>query len=68
MDGLDLATAIAKNDADAEVQASVVAALAFRRADRHVTEVLRGASEKTFDLVARSGFVGEVGDEQVSKA
>jgi hypothetical protein len=68
MDGLDLATAIAKNDADGEVQASVVAALAFRRADRHVAEVLRGAPEKTFDLVARSGFVGEVGDEQVSKA
>jgi hypothetical protein len=47
MDGLDLATAIAQNDPDPEVQASVVNALAFRRADRHVAEVLQNAGDKT---------------------
>lgn len=67
MDGLDLATAIAKDDPDTEVQASVVDALTFRRADRHVAEVLREASDKTFDLVARKGLVDEVKDEQVRK-
>jgi hypothetical protein len=36
MDGLDLATAIAKEDADPDVKATVVDALTFRRADRHV--------------------------------
>ncbi|MEZ5491035.1 MAG: hypothetical protein R3F50_12055 [Gammaproteobacteria bacterium] len=65
MDGLDLATAIAKNDPDPEVQASVVDALAFRRADRHVAEVLREAGDQTFNLVARKGLVDEVKDEQV---
>src|SRR5258706_15984810 len=40
MDGLDLATAIAKEDRDTEVKVEVIHALAFRRADRHVAEVL----------------------------
>lgn len=68
MDGLDLASTIAKNDPDPEVQASVVDALAFRRADRHVAEILQNASDRTFDLVARKGLVDEVDDEQVQKA
>ena len=65
MDGLDLVAAIAKDDLDPEVKATVVDALAFRRADRHVAEVLRGADEKTFDLVVRKGIVDEVDDEHV---
>lgn len=65
MDGLDLATSIAKDDPDPEVKASVVDALTFRRADRHVAEVLRKADEKTFDLVARKGFVDRVDDKDV---
>lgn len=67
MDGLDLATAIAKIDPDPEVKAAVVEALAFRRADRHVTEVLRSANEKVFDMVARTELVDDVPDEQVMK-
>jgi hypothetical protein len=67
MDGLDLASAIAKTDPDSEVQASVVDALAFRRANRHVAEVLQNASDKTFDLIARKDLVDEVDDEQVKK-
>jgi len=67
MDGLDLASTIAKDDPDPEVQASVVDALSFRRADRHVALVLRQASDKTFDLIARHGIVDEVNDEQVKK-
>lgn len=67
MDGLDLTAAIAKVDPDPEVKATVVDALAFRRADRHVVEVLRYADEKTFDLVARRDLVDEVTDEHVKK-
>lgn len=67
MDGLDLASAIAKNDPDPDVRASVVDALAFRRADRHVAEVLQMAGDKTFDLIVRKGLVDEVDDEQVKK-
>ena len=67
VDGLDLASAIAKNDPDPEVQASVIDTLTFRRADRHVAEVLRNASDKTFDLIVRRDLVDDVDDEQVRK-
>ena len=67
IDGLDLAVAITKDDPDPEVKATVIDALAFRRADRHVADVLRGADEKTFDLVARKNLVDEATDEHVKK-
>lgn len=67
MDGLDLATAVAKDDSDPEVQASVVDALSFRRADRHIAELLQGAKDPTFDLVARKCLVDEVNDEAVQQ-
>lgn len=67
MDGLDLASAIAKCDPDPELQTSVVSTLEFRRADRHVAEVLQNASDKTFDLIVRKGLADEVDDEQVKK-
>jgi hypothetical protein len=67
MDGLDLATAIARDDPDPEVQESVVDALAFRRADRHAVEVLRKAGDKTFDSIARGGLFDDVTDEHVRK-
>jgi hypothetical protein len=66
MDGLDLATAIAKNESDPEVQASVVDALAFRSADRHVADVLKTAKDATFDLLVRKGEVDSVGDQSVT--
>lgn len=65
MDALDLASAIAKDDDDPEVQESVVEALAFRRADRHVALVLHKASEGTFDLIVRKGLIDQIDDEQV---
>jgi hypothetical protein len=67
IDGIDIATAIARDDPDPEVQASVVEELAFRRADRHVAEVLQKAGDKTFDLIARMGLVDKVTDEHVRK-
>lgn len=67
MDGLDLATAIAKDDPDPEVRAMVVDALAFRRADRHVADLLCGADEKTFDLVSQRGLIDDTDDEHVKK-
>ena len=67
IDGLNLVSEIAKNDPDPEVQASVVDALAFRRADRHVAVVLQKASDKTFDLIATKGHVDDVDDSQVQE-
>lgn len=65
MDGLDLAAAIAKGDPDPQVQSSVVDALAFRRADRHVAVVLRNAPDATFDLIARKGSIDKLDDKDV---
>jgi NACHT conflict system protein len=65
MDGLDLATAIAKAEPDPEVKATVIDALAFRRADRHVVEVLTAANEQVFDLICSKGVVNHVSDADV---
>ncbi|MCH7538380.1 MAG: hypothetical protein IID57_11065, partial [Proteobacteria bacterium] len=55
----------AKADPDSEVKAAVVDAFAFRHADRHVADVLQGADEKTFDLLAHKGLIDDVSDEAV---
>jgi hypothetical protein len=65
VDGLDLATAIARDDSNPEVQASVIEALAFRRADRHIAMVLEAASDATIDLIAHRELVDEVVSESV---
>ncbi|SIT49280.1 conserved hypothetical protein [Paraburkholderia piptadeniae] len=65
MDGLDLATAIAKDDPDPEVQAAVAEALAFRRADHHLAALLKEAKESTFDLLVRKDLIDDVSDERV---
>lgn len=67
VDGLDLAVAIAKTDPDPDVQASVIEALAFRRADRHVAAILKQAGDQTYDLVAGRDLIDEVEDEDVRK-
>ena len=65
MDGLDLAATVGRADPDTEVKAAVIGALAFRRADRHVADVLRDADERTFDLLARRTLLDDVADEAV---
>lgn len=64
-DGLDLAVAIGKDDTEPEVKAMVVDALAFRRADRHIIDVLRHAGDDTFDLLVRSDLFADVNDQEI---
>ena len=59
IDGLDLATTVAKMDLDPDVQVSVVSALSFRRADHHVAEILRAASDATLDQIVRRRTLDE---------
>jgi hypothetical protein len=59
MGGLDLATALAKMDSDTDVQVSVVSALSFRRADHHVAEILRTASDATLDQIVTRGTLDD---------
>lgn len=65
IDGLDLAAQIAKIDPAPELKAAAVEAMSFRRADRHVADVLSTANDETFDLIYRKGHLEEVDDQIV---
>lgn len=68
VDALQLASVITCRDPDPTVQARVVEALAFRRADHHIAEILRDASDSTLDLVAAKSILDEVTDKDVREA
>ncbi len=62
MDGLELVTEIARTDASPLVQATVIEALRFRRADRFVAELLATASDDVWQKL------GQVGDTNIANA
>lgn len=63
MDGLDLAARIAKIDPDPELKAAAVEAMSFRRADRHVADVLSTANDETFDLIYQKRYIEDIDDQ-----
>ncbi|WP_105403390.1 NACHT domain-containing NTPase [Neorhizobium sp. T7_12] len=65
IDGLDVATAIAKKDNDPEVKALVADALSFRRAARHVIDLLSSADDATFDILAQKSHIDDIANEEV---
>ena len=66
IDGLDLATELARTDPNSSVQAAVAEALHFRRADRHLTQLLTVAADGVLDrLVAKSYELHSLDDEVV---
>ena len=65
MDGLDLSALIAKRDPDPELKAAAVSAMYFRRADRHVADVLSTANDDTFDLIFRTSHLEDIDDDIV---
>ncbi|MGZ8913894.1 MAG: NACHT domain-containing protein [Methylobacter sp.] len=65
MDGLDLVAAVTKAEPDSEIKAAVINEFAFRRADRHIADVLKGADNKTFDLLAQNDLIDDVTDDAV---
>lgn len=60
IDGLDLATAIAKTDNDPDVKATVVDALSFRRADRQIADLLADAGDATYDILAEKAHLDHI--------
>ena len=62
IEGLDLAAGVAATDPNSEVKAAVAAALSRRRADRHVADVLRGASDEALDLTPYDVLTQDVKD------
>ncbi len=67
IDGLDLATEIARIDGNPELKAAVVDALAFRRADRHVADLLTDASEAIYDILAEKGHLEDIAVDAVQQ-
>ncbi|MGO6689699.1 NACHT domain-containing protein [Rhizobium leguminosarum] len=67
MDGLDLAALIAKSDSNPELKAAAVGGMSFRRADRHVADVLSTAKDDTLDLVYRKSHLEDVDDKNVQE-
>jgi hypothetical protein len=62
VDGMDLAVELAKADPSPKVQVEVVQSLQFRRADRHVADLLSTAHEQTWELIAAHGYADEIRD------
>jgi hypothetical protein len=62
MDGIELATRLAKVDVSPKVKVSAIEMLQFRRADRFVAEILRTAPDDVWSLLARKGYAGEIAD------
>lgn len=67
IDGLDLAALIAKSCPDPQLKAAAVDGMSFRRADRHVADVLSTANDDTFDLICRKSHLEEIDDNVVQQ-
>ena len=66
MDGIELATSVAKTDPSASVQFAVIQSLAFRRADRHAVEILKVALPEVWTMLAKAGYPMELGDKDAA--
>ncbi|WP_424980767.1 hypothetical protein [Leisingera sp. S232] len=65
MDGLDLAPAVAKADADLDVKVSVADSLSFRRADRHLSDLLCDADDTVYDCLVRKSYIEDIDGEVI---
>lgn len=61
-DGIDLATAISRDDPSAALRLDVIQSLAFRRADRAVMQVMERANAALWDALAKKDFPEELID------
>jgi hypothetical protein len=62
IDGIAMATEIAKTDPSPDVQFAVIEALLFRRANRHATGLLEAAAQEVWPRLARKGYIDEIAD------
>ena len=66
MDGIELATSLAKVDVSLEVRKSVIESLLFRRAYRFAREILGSTSDEVWQFLARNWHSREIADPEVS--
>lgn len=65
IDGIELATALAKADESGEVKAATIQSLLFRGAQRFALDILAGAPDDTWERVSRQYYEGEIEDDRV---
>jgi hypothetical protein len=61
-EGIELATAVAREDPSAEVQFAVIEALFFRRADQTAVNLLGVALPQVWPMLAAKGYADEIAD------
>ncbi|MEJ1373969.1 MAG: hypothetical protein RPT94_03000 [Candidatus Sedimenticola sp. (ex Thyasira tokunagai)] len=66
MDGIELATSLAKADASAKVRISTIESLMFRRADQFAKEILQSAPDEVWRSLAQKWHSREFADPEVS--
>lgn len=66
MDGIDLATSLAKADANPNVRESTIESLVFRRLDRFAKEILETSPDEVWRSLARTWHSREFADPEVS--
>ncbi len=66
MDGIELATLLARNDTSSAVKISVIESLVFKRADRLAKDILKSVPDEVWYSLARKWPLHEFADPQVS--
>jgi hypothetical protein len=66
MDGIELATKLARADSSAAVKGAVIESLQFGRADRFVTQILSTAPDEVWQQLASKGYADEVADRDAA--
>ena len=66
MDGIELATSLAKADASPEVRKSTIESLVFRRADRFANDILASSPDEVWRSLALKWHSREFSDPEVS--
>jgi len=61
-EGIELATALARDDPSADVQFGVIEALLFRRAEQTALDLLTAASSQVWPMLAAKGYADEITD------
>ena len=66
MDGIELATSLAKADASPKIKISTIESLVFRRAGRFFKEILESAPNEVWQSIAKKWHAHEFDDPEVS--
>jgi hypothetical protein len=66
IEGIELATDLARRDVDDTVQIAVIEALIFSRAEAFIGKILATASEEVWQQIANRGYAEDIGDPKVA--